>query len=75
MILELGHVPERVLPALAARQRRLVLELDDLRPQLERILAWPFERVVVAHGDVSEKGGREEFMRGYAWVLDQGRPA
>jgi len=29
---------------------------------------WPFERVVVAHGDVSERGGREELARGYAWL-------
>jgi hypothetical protein len=36
---------------------------------LERILEWPFERVVVAHGEVSETGGREELVRGYSWLL------
>lgn len=36
---------------------------------LERILDWPFERVVVAHGDVCESGGREQLMRGYSWLL------
>jgi len=25
---------------------------------------------VVAHGEVRETGGREELVRGYAWVLD-----
>jgi hypothetical protein len=40
---------------------------------LERILEWPFERVVVAHGDVSEKGGREELVKGYSWLLGGGR--
>ena len=36
---------------------------------LERILEWPFERVVVSHGDVCEKGGRDELVRGYSWLL------
>ena len=34
-----------------------------------------FERVVVAHGRVSEKGGREELARGYSWVLGGSRGA
>ena len=40
-----------------------------LRASLERILAWPFERIVVSHGKPVEHGGREAFRRGYAWVL------
>jgi hypothetical protein len=36
---------------------------------LERILEWPFDRVVVAHGEVSDKGGHEELVRGYSWLL------
>jgi len=50
-------------------ERLLVRDRDAFRESLERILAWPFERVVVAHGAVSETGGREELMRGYAWLL------
>jgi hypothetical protein len=36
---------------------------------LTRILGWDFDRVVVAHGDVLESGGREALREGYAWLL------
>jgi hypothetical protein len=39
------------------------------RQSLERILAWDFDRVVVAHGDVLESGGREALRQGYSWLL------
>jgi hypothetical protein len=39
------------------------------RKSLERILDWDFDRVVVAHGDVLERGGREALREGYAWLL------
>ena len=50
-------------------ERVLVRDRVAFRRSLEQILEWPFERVVVAHGEVSEKGGREEFVSGYSWVL------
>jgi hypothetical protein len=36
---------------------------------LQRILAWDFDRVVVAHGEVLEHGGRDAFRHGYRWLL------
>ena len=54
--------------------RQLIHELRDrnaFRSSLERILEWPFDRIVVAHGEVSETGGREQLMHGYSWLLDQ----
>jgi hypothetical protein len=39
------------------------------RRSLERILAWDFDRVVVAHGDILETGGREALREGYSWLL------
>ena len=56
-------------------ERLLVRDADAFRASLERILAWPFERVVVAHGQVSESGGREELVRGYSWLLERGQGA
>lgn len=50
-------------------ERLLVRDRVAFRRSLERILEWPFERVVVAHGEISETGGREEFLRGYSWLL------
>jgi hypothetical protein len=50
-------------------ERLFVRDRASFRHSLERMLAWPFERVVVAHGAVSEAGGREDLIRGYEWAL------
>lgn len=39
-----------------------------LRRSVDRILAWDFERVTVAHGDVLESGGREALRASFAWL-------
>jgi len=51
-------------------ERLFIRDRAAFRHSLQRILEWPFERVVVAHGEVSEKGGREELVSGYGWILD-----
>ena len=47
----------------------LIRDRAAARASLERILAWDFDRVVVAHGDVLESGGREALRAGYGWLL------
>ena len=47
----------------------LIRDRRAARQGLERILGWDFDRVVVAHGDVLESGGREALREGYAWLL------
>jgi hypothetical protein len=47
----------------------LIRDRAAARESLERILAWDFDRIVVAHGDVLERGGREALREGYAWLL------
>jgi hypothetical protein len=61
----------RLAPTLL--ERLMVRDRTAFRHSLERILEWPFERVVVAHGDVSEKGGRAELVQGYSWILENDR--
>jgi hypothetical protein len=39
-----------------------------LRASVDRILAWDFDRVTVAHGDVLESGGREALRASFAWL-------
>jgi hypothetical protein len=39
-----------------------------LRGSVDRILAWDFDRVSVAHGDVLEGGGRDALRQGFAWL-------
>ena len=47
----------------------LIRDRQAARQSLERILAWDFDRVVVAHGDVLENGGRDALRQGYSWLL------
>jgi len=47
----------------------LIRDRRAARESLERILDWDFDRVVVAHGDVLESGGREALRQGYSWLL------
>jgi len=48
----------------------LIRDRAAARASLQRILAWDFDRVVVAHGEVLETGGHEALRCGYAWLLD-----
>lgn len=47
----------------------LIRDRAAARQSLQRILAWDFDRVVVAHGEVLERGGHEALRAGYAWLL------
>ena len=69
----LGGTLGRLSPTLL--ERFLVRDRAAFRHSLERVLEWPFDRVVVAHGEVSEAGGREQLVRGYSWVLGGGSSA
>jgi len=58
-----GRFGPSTLDPLLIRDRRAA------RESLERILAWDFDRIIVSHGDVLERGGHEVLRRGYAWLL------
>ena len=49
--------------------RLLMRDRRAARASLRTILAWDFDRVIVAHGEVLESGGREALRRGYHWLL------
>jgi len=50
----------------------LIRDRHAARASLERILAWDFDRIIVAHGDVLESGGHEILRHGYSWLLRDG---
>jgi hypothetical protein len=50
-------------------EKLLIRDRPAARASLERILAWDFDRVIVAHGQVLESRGREALRDGYAWLL------
>jgi Domain of unknown function (DUF4336) len=58
-----GRLGPSTLDPLLIRDRRAA------RESLERILAWDFDRVIVAHGDVLERGGHAILRSGYSWLL------
>jgi Domain of unknown function (DUF4336) len=47
----------------------LIRDRRAARESLERIFAWDFDRIIVAHGDLLESGGHELLRRGYSWLL------
>jgi hypothetical protein len=59
-----GRLGPSTLDPLLIRDRRAA------RESLVRILAWDFDRIIVAHGDVLESGGHEILRQGYSWLLD-----
>jgi glyoxylase-like metal-dependent hydrolase (beta-lactamase superfamily II) len=42
---------------------------EATRASFQRILAWDFDRVILAHGELIERGARDTFRRAYAWAL------
>jgi hypothetical protein len=36
---------------------------------LQRVLTWPFERILVAHGDIVQTDARSRFERAFARYL------
>jgi len=38
------------------------------RTSVDRILQWPFERIIVAHGDIIEKNAPSALRRAFAWL-------
>lgn len=39
-----------------------------MRASVDRILAWDFDRVSVAHGEILERGGRDALRASFAWL-------
>jgi len=63
-----GRLSTTFLEKLVTRDRAAA------RASLERILAWDFDRVVVAHGRIQDSGGREAFRHAWGWLLHE-RPS
>ena len=55
---------------------KLVVKRDVMRPELERVLSWDFERVILSHGAVVETDGRDRLREAYRWLgIDSALPA
>src|SRR5262245_19030593 len=54
--------PSRIFRYAVMKDRRA------LRASLDRVFAWDFDRVTLAHGDILETGGHQALRRGFAWL-------
>lgn len=50
-------------------ERIATTEKEKVRESVEKVLAWNFERVIMAHGSIINSNGKEQFRRGYEQFL------
>jgi hypothetical protein len=55
-------------PGATLFERLLIRDRAAAREQVDRMLAWNADRIVLAHGACIETGGREVLRRAYAWL-------
>lgn len=55
-------------PGVSHLEPAMVRDRGLARRQVDRILAWDFDGVVLAHGDMLPRDGREAVRRAYAWL-------
>ncbi len=49
-----------------------IVQPAALRESIQKVLAWDFDRIVISHGRIVERGGREVLRRAYAFLLGSG---
>ena len=52
------------------RIRSAISDPNALRESIENILRWPFDRVIVGHGEIVESDGHARFRKGLAFLTD-----
>lgn len=55
-------------PGFGWPERLMVRDRRVARRQVERILEWDIDKIVLSHGDLVEGSGREVVRRAYAWL-------
>jgi hypothetical protein len=55
-------------PGTTLAERLLIRDRVAAREQVDRMLAWKPERILLAHGACIETGGEEVLRRAYAWL-------
>jgi hypothetical protein len=57
-------------PTLTRDQRLCFRDRDAARASAERILSWEFDRIILAHGALIERGGKAVFADAMRWLTD-----
>ena len=55
-------------PGIGHLERFMIRDRKLARRQVDRILAWDIDRIVLAHGGLIEQRGREVVRRAYDWL-------
>jgi glyoxylase-like metal-dependent hydrolase (beta-lactamase superfamily II) len=56
-----------------SRIRSAISDPNAVRESIENVLRWPFQRVIVAHGEIVESDGHARFQEGFAFLNGQPR--
>jgi len=64
--LKLGGIHRK--PGLSLPLRLVFRDKKRARRSIDEVLAWDFDRIVLAHGDVIESGGRDVLRDAYTWL-------
>jgi len=76
--LQAEHLPTRLYARLCGVTDRFAVpwllricyrDKPRARAGLERVLQWDFDRVILAHGQIVERGGKEQVREAYRWLL------
>jgi hypothetical protein len=54
-----------------SRIRSAISDPNALRESIEIVLRWPFDRVIVSHGQIVESDGHARFRKGFAFLHGQ----
>lgn len=66
MYLKLGGIHGK--PGLSRPLRLVFRDKRASRRSIDQMLDWDFDRIVLAHGDVIEKDGRDALREAYTWL-------
>lgn len=55
--------------SLSILERIATNEKEGVRQSFEQVMLWDFERVIMAHGSIIERDGKEKFKKGYESFL------
>lgn len=64
--LKLGGIHGK--PGLSLPLRLIFRDKKRARRSIDEVLSWDFDRIVLAHGDVIESGGRDVLRDAYTWL-------
>lgn len=56
-------------PAMPLYWRLTFKNHTQLRQSIQEILTWPFERIILAHGNVIEKDAKTHFANAFQWAM------